>query len=922
MKRKKVMTWLLISAMAATAMLPGTTAAYAEDTTQVVSEEAAGNSVEGVFENGDPEGEIKGEDSDSEIVSEDTSAAGTVDNSADNTDETSDLIEDPDGGAAQDIPVGDAPDLFYEESVEEANADLAGANQDTGLKISAFDGSQGDYQVDAGEDITFHAYATVDPSVQDKTIKYTWKDTQYNVIGSGETYTVHDVQKQQYLICQADDAYGNYVYMYFSVSVAYGWTADIYRGDEFVAACRSQVGMMTVPYNGSLTLTAVVTNASPESELSYYWKPAAGYDQIQGESHEAELTLNNIIQSQEWECDVTDQYDNIERVYCLIKPDTGMKLSTDCGTYNNGYYEIETSADSYTLRVKVSAEGEFAEKPFSYKWTSSQVNEYIKDEGEGTIASANEEITLRIDDLKHGYATFTCEVTDATGNNAFVNFRFMPDEEFAVADRAIVQILDGSTGSYVNLDAASDAGVGDTSLYGYQWEYNDEFGSRVVPVNSEEYKGSVFRYKIPYDHDLDVYRCTITDRFSRSAELTYYLIRAGYLQNLSYEDGNASGEISLGGSRYWSLCKINVDEAGRYRFYTGYDGNRFVLFDQEGEDVSFDNTWDGGAYAQLSPDRTYYLAIWNSEGAEYQTGIEKASDEPDDPEEPDHIHDMEWFVDTEPTCEEEGYEYQECIDCGEYGEERSIPALGHDWDDGKVTVNATCATNGVRTYTCMRCGETKTEAIPATGVHSFGAWTTTRRSTVLQEGVESRVCTVCGKTETRPIDRLAASGYLNVKTVPLKKKQKSHAVTILGMAEGDYVKSCVSSSTKVVEASPYGAASVSLKAGKKTGKATVRVTLASGKQLKLTVKVQSGKVRAKKISLACGRKLTLKKGQTVRIGASVTPITTTDKVKYTSSNKKVAKVSKGGVITARKRGKTVITVKAGNKTVKIKVIVK
>lgn len=916
MKRKKVMTWLLISAMAATAMLPGTTAAYAEDTTSVVSEETAGNSVEGVVENGDPEVQITGEDSDSEIVSEDTSASETVDNAAGNADEASDLVEDTDGGAAQDIPVGNTPNLFYEDSVEEANADLAGANQDTGLKISAYDGSQGRYQVDAGEDITFHARATVDPSMQDKTIKYTWKDTQYNVIGSGETYTVHDVQKQQYVICEADDAYGNYVYMYFSVSVAYGWTADIYSGDEHLASCRSYVGNKTVPYNGSLTLTAKVKNASPESEISYYWKPAAGYDQIQGESHEAELTLNNITQAQEWECDVTDQYDNIERVYCLVKPDTGLKLSTDCGTYNNGYYEIETSADSYTLKIKVSAAEEFAGKPFSYKWTSSKVNEYVKDEGEGTIDSTDEEITLHIDDLKHGYATYSCEVTDAVGNQAFLNFRFMPAEELAVTDRSIVRILDGRTGSYVDLDAAADAGIEDTTLYGYQWQYYDEFGSFVTPTNFDEYKESVFSYQVPYDRNIDVYTCMITDRFSRSANLTYYLLQDGGIQTLSYKNGEASDKVRLGGNVCCGICKVAVDEAGNYRIDSGNTGSWFDLFDQAGKKVSFANGYDGSISADLTPGITYYAAIHFPAKGTYQTGIEKV------PEETEHVHDMGWVMDEEPTCEVEGYEHQECVDCGEWGEERSIPALGHDWDDGKVTTQATCAAKGVRTYTCERCGETKTEEIPATGAHSFGVWKTTVQPSVLQEGLESRTCSVCGKTETRPIARLAASGYLNAKTVPLKKKQKSHAVTVLGMSEGDYVKSCVSSNTRVVKASPYGTASVSLKAGKKTGKATVKITLASGKQLKLTIKVQSGKVRAKKVSLACGRRLTLRKGQVVSIGASVTPITTTDKVKYSSSNRKVAKVTNGGVITARKKGKTVITVRAGSKIVRIKVTVK
>lgn len=41
-----------------------------------------------------------------------------------------------------------------------------------------------------------------------------------------------------------------------------------------------------------------------------------------------------------------------------------------------------------------------------------------------------------------------------------------------------------------------------------------------------------------------------------------------------------------------------------------------------------------------------------------------------------------------------------------------IAALGHDWDNGIVTVEPTESTDGIRTFTCTRCGETKTDSIP------------------------------------------------------------------------------------------------------------------------------------------------------------------------------------------------------------------
>lgn len=51
----------------------------------------------------------------------------------------------------------------------------------------------------------------------------------------------------------------------------------------------------------------------------------------------------------------------------------------------------------------------------------------------------------------------------------------------------------------------------------------------------------------------------------------------------------------------------------------------------------------------------------------------------------------------------------------------AIEALGHEWNDGKITTAATCTTDGVKTFTCTRegCGETKTETIPALG-HNYG----------------------------------------------------------------------------------------------------------------------------------------------------------------------------------------------------------
>lgn len=87
--------------------------------------------------------------------------------------------------------------------------------------------------------------------------------------------------------------------------------------------------------------------------------------------------------------------------------------------------------------------------------------------------------------------------------------------------------------------------------------------------------------------------------------------------------------------------------------------------------------------------------------------------------------------------------------------------------------------------------------------------------------------------------------------------------------------------------------------------------------IKITYKIPATKITLKKTSIK------LEKGKKYTIKATLTPAKTTDTLKFTSSNKKIATVSKNGVITAKKKGKATITVKAtsGAKK-KIKVTVK
>ena len=83
-----------------------------------------------------------------------------------------------------------------------------------------------------------------------------------------------------------------------------------------------------------------------------------------------------------------------------------------------------------------------------------------------------------------------------------------------------------------------------------------------------------------------------------------------------------------------------------------------------------------------------------------------------------HTHSYKAVV-TAPTCTEKGYTTHTCA-CGDSYVDTYTDALGHAWDNGKVTKEPTETETGVKTFTCTRCGETRTETMPVIPhVHSY-----------------------------------------------------------------------------------------------------------------------------------------------------------------------------------------------------------
>lgn len=136
---------------------------------------------------------------------------------------------------------------------------------------------------------------------------------------------------------------------------------------------------------------------------------------------------------------------------------------------------------------------------------------------------------------------------------------------------------------------------------------------------------------------------------------------------------------------------------------------------------------------------------------------------------------------------------------------------------------------------------------------------------------------------------------------------------VSGLANGDSVRSFKSSNTKIVKVDSKG----KITAQKTAGKAYITVTLASKKTAKLKVIVQKSAVKTKKLT-GLQKKLTLKKGQTVTFKPVRYPVTSTEKITYASSNKKVVIVNSRGVVKAVAAGSSYITENAAQRSLMLK----
>ena len=523
---------------------------------------------------------------------------------------------------------------------------------------------------------------------------------------------------------------------------------------------------------------------------------------------------------------------------------------------------------------------------------------------------------------------------------------------FYVGDESIkVTKLDGSTSVSANMDNVKKDFIyrlDDVFLSGAELtiKYNDEESETITFGNATKLydsRGNLYSYRF--------YNADVSDESQRkeydpgSAPLETGTFKLYFTQNGQKLDGEY--EITISKPKLSSFPQLseglnkNISSPEKeYAWYTFtpakttkyrfWPVNSVRIYEVNGDRINQiyaeDSSWLDGDYVvfSLKAECTYYVGFSGYVYIKAQHGYKNTMDL-----QIINAGGCVWETKrTDPTCTEDGKLVEKCKTHQDEAEKVTVlPALGHDLTDWKVTKAATCAKNGEKERHCTRtgCKEKQTQVIKATGKHSMGAWKVTKAATAVAAGVKERTCKVCGGAKERAsIAKLKATLTLNVpvnRTLPMKMRQTFQA-KVSGLAKGDKVVSWTSSNRRVATVSGNGR----IAAQRIAGNAVITVKLASGKTARFTVKVQRTDVATTAITVtnkATRRRLTgtvnLKLRKNLALGVGLTPLTSTQRVTYSTSNSRIASVNSRGVVTARRTGTVTITVRSGRKIARIRV---
>ena len=434
-----------------------------------------------------------------------------------------------------------------------------------------------------------------------------------------------------------------------------------------------------------------------------------------------------------------------------------------------------------------------------------------------------------------------------------------------------------------------------------------------------------------------------TEAYAKKYSFTFHNIA----DKLTYVPAVAATCLAKGNVEYWHCDTCNIN-------FSNEEGT--VVLDQTETDIiPHDLVEVESKYPTCTETGIRYHWHCNSCGKNFE--YSDGSDEIEDVVIPARGHVLYFCQGYEETCEARGERnHYRCENCSkiflnkegtqEVTEEELVIPKNNNHDLRLCQGHkATCYSEGRKDYyQCTRCGKifldekgtqevtdpdkelrvpktdhkwievTETGGGTSYGIPDDGKTYPIKQYQVIYKEVR---CKFCGLRQSH--DQITYALIVNAHKATLKYGQSTTGIKVTEMNSSDYLKSVTSKNTSIVKVSDVSKkGTFKLTAGKKSGKTLVHIELASGLAADVQITVQSGTVKTNYIT-GLKKSVNVSKGKTYTLKPTLDPITSQEKVTYSSSNTKVATVSSKGVITGKAAGTAKITVKSGSKKVTVTV---
>ena len=392
---------------------------------------------------------------------------------------------------------------------------------DNQLTIEPEDGNS-EFYVAVGEPVTLRAAVS---AVDDSQLTFTWAkyveysdngeyNSDYITIEGEETeeYTIPAVTEEATYVCTVRDQYGNSKEAWFHVYVENylkAYPEGVENEEDYV--------YFYVSPGSQLTLRTIAS-AADDSQLQYKWYRYENYEgedwgdyvEIEG-AGTAEYAIPSVTKSEDYQCNVSDQYGSRVSVYFHIRVETHLEVE------RVGDYEWDVvPGETVTLQVQASAD-EGVE--LSYHWHSSIEN---------WNPESTDTDTVTFTPGSSGYVY--CEVSDGYGNTESQGFYVYLDNHLTVYPEGAENEDDSTVYIYVSEGSPATlraiVSASDMSQLQYRWtryqRVADEEGSFWWNSVSSEVTESP-EYSVASVETCERYQCIVSDQYGNERDADFYV---------------------------------------------------------------------------------------------------------------------------------------------------------------------------------------------------------------------------------------------------------------------------------------------------------------------------------------------------------------------------------------------------------------